>query len=431
MRIAMPYDESAQEAALDWARNLGVLDVTDVPPVSGVTRAAREAFRRPIGMQHAAFDGIRPGAEVVIVVSDSFRKTRIHEILPAMLEELEQAGARERDISFLYSTGSHRPPTGDEQRAILGEAVYDRFQGRAYAHDPADKENLVFLGRTSRGTPVSLNRRLVEADHVIVTGTVVLHYFGGFGGGRKSLVPGLAGLDTIAHNHALNLHPTENRLNPDVRIGVLEGNPVAEDMLEGARLCRVDCIVNTVLNRAGAIAWLYVGELDAAFRAAARFARDLYAVPIEERADLVIASAGSARNFVQCHKALFNAYQAVKPGGHIVFLAAAPEGFGGNKFAQWLRLGSRDAIIAELRKNAEINGQTALSTLEKAAATTFVTRLSDEEVRWMGGRKAATLAEALEQVRADLANAGVDSPACYLMPSAAYTVPWPHLRADV
>lgn len=431
MRIAMPYNEGEQQAELDWGRCLGALDIVNWPPLLDVTVAAREALLHPIGMEHSVFDRIRPGAKVVIVVSDSFRKTRIHEILPVLLDGLDQAGARAEDISFLYSTGSHRPPTEVEQKEILGTAVYDRFRQRSFIHNPADRENLVFMGRTSRGTPVSLNRRLVEADHVILTGTVVLHYFGGFGGGRKSVVPGLAGIETIAHNHALNLHPTENRLNPDVRIGVLDGNPVAEDMLEGARFCRVDWIVNTVLNRDGAIAGLFAGELDAAHRAAARFAWDLYAVRIEEQADFVIADAGNARNFVQCHKALFNAYQAIKPGGRIVFLAAAPEGFGGNKFAQWLRLGTRDAVIAELRKNAEINGQTALSTLEKAPLTTFVTELSDDEVSLMRGRRAGTLSEALECVRADLAAASVPAPTYYTMPSASYTVPWLDSRGSV
>jgi len=419
----MPYGDTEQETAIAWGRCLGILDVANAPPLADIAQATREALRRPIGMERPALAGVRPGEKIVIVVSDAFRKTGIHEILPTFLESLAEAGARDDDIAFLVATGSHRAPTAVEQGRILGEAVYRRFRARAFVHDPVDTENLVYMGRTSRGTPVSLNRRLVEADHVFVTGTVVLHYFGGFGGGRKSIVPGLAGIDTIAHNHALNLHPTEDRLNPAVRIGVLDGNPLAEDMIEAARMCRVDCIINTVLNRDGAIAGLFVGELDAAHRAAAGFARDLYAVQINEKADLVVTSAGNAKNFIQSHKALFNGCQALKPGGRMVFLAAAPEGLGGNKFMHWLGLGSRSAIIAELRKNAEINGQTALSTIEKSIITTFVTELSENEVSRMGGRKASDLGEALERVRADLAAGGVADPTYYLMPSASYTVP--------
>jgi nickel-dependent lactate racemase len=272
---------------------------------------------------------------------------------------------------------------------------------------------------------VRVNRRAVECDRLILTGTCVMHYFGGYGGGRKSLVPGIAAADTIAQNHARNLDPVEDRLNPAVRIGALDGNPVAEDMLEASRFCRVDGIVNTVLNRRGEIAGLFAGEMDAAHRAAADFARGLYAVPIARRADIVIASAGAAKNFIQSHKALFNAYQAVKPGGRIIFLAPAPEGYGGNKFRDWISLGSRDAIIAALRTRAEINGQTALSTIEKAAITLMVTELPEADVALMGARKAQSLEAAIQTARAELADMGIARPTCYVMPAASYSVPMP------
>ncbi len=251
------------------------------------------------------------------------------------------------------------------------------------------------------------------------------YYFGGYGGGRKALVPGIAGAETIAHNHAMNLHPVEDRLDPAVRIGALAGNPVAEDMLEAARLCPCTGIINTVLNRAGAIAGVFAGELEAAHRAACTLARDLYAVAVERRADLAIAAAGPVRNMLQSHKALFNAYQALAPGGRLVFVAAAPEGFGGNQYEAWLRLGTPEAVIAELRKRAEINGQTALSTLEKAPHALFVTELEAEAVGLMGGRKARDLAHAIDRAREELAAAGVAQPHVLVMPSAAYSVPVP------
>ena len=208
-----------------------------------------------------------------------------------------------------------------------------------------------------------------------------------------------------------------------MRIGVLAGNPVAEDMLEASRLVRVDSIINTVLNRDGEIAGIFAGELDAAHRAATAFARDLYAVPIGERADLAIASSGTTRNFVQTHKALYNSYQAVKPAGRIVLLAPCEEGLGGEQFAKWLRLGNREAIIAGLRRQSEINGQTALSTIEKAPITYLVSEMDDADVNLLGARRAANLAEAVNAARADLTSAGIPEPTFYIMPSAAYTVP--------
>ena len=279
------------------------------------------------------------------------------------------------------------------------------------------------VGDTSRGTPVYIDKRACEADRVIVTGSVVLHYFGGFGGGRKAVVPGIASVETISRNHSMNLDPHEDRLDPNVAIGKMAGNPVAEDMLEATMFLPVDYLVNTVLNRQGRIAGIFAGDLEQAHGEACAFAEELFAVPLGEQADVVIASSGPIKNFVQTHKALFNAYQAVKPEGRIIMLAQCPEGLGGDQFVKWLRLGSREAIIAGLRDHAEINGQTALSTTQKAPITTFVTDLSEDDVALLGGRKAASLEDALALVRRELQGHGIDDPTYYTMPSAAYTVP--------
>ncbi len=424
MKIHMPYGDETLEASLEGVCPLDTLDIADTPALPDVTAAARAGFLDPTGPVKPLPEIVRPGEQVAIVVSDSFRTTRVERILPLLLDTLRHAGIREEDTCFVFATGSHRGPTEDEKAVILGEAVYRRFKDRAFSHDPDDPANLVCLGETSRGTPVEINRRVHEADRVIATGAVVLHYFGGFGGGRKSIVPGLASKRTIAHNHARNLHATEDRLDPAVRIGALDGNPVAEDMLEAASLVHVDFMINTVLNRDGEIAGIFCGHLDQAHRAACAFARTLFTVEIPEQADLVIASAGEAKNFIQSHKALFNAFQAMKPGGRIVFLTRSPEGFGGNKFAQWLALRTPGAIIRALREDAEINGQTALSTVEKAPSTLFVTELSNEAVTLLGGRKAPGFQAALDLAKTELAAAGITRPTAYLMPSASYSVPF-------
>lgn len=423
MIIDMPYGADTLRAEIPWGNLLGTLDIAPVDAVGDVAAATRSALAGPLGACAPLPALVKPGERVVIVVSDSFRTTRMEQVLPTLLETLANCGTRDEHITFLFSTGTHRGPTPEEAEKILGPAVYARFKDRAITHDATDEANLVHLGTTSRGTPVKVNRLAVECDRLIVTGTVVLHYFGGFGGGRKSIVPGLAGVDTIAANHSKNLHATENALDPAVRIGVMDGNPVAEDMLEAARMVKTDFLINTVLNRDNAIAGIFAGALDTAHRAAAGFAHSLYCVPCPAQADIVVASAGAAKNYLQSHKALFNAHQALKPGGRIVFLARAPEGLGGNKLATWLALGSRDAIIAELRRNAEINGQTALSTIEKAAISDFVTELSPEDTATLGARKAASLADALEHARASLPAAAQANPTLWLMPTASYAVP--------
>ena len=398
-----------------------MLDVADVPALSDTPDTIRRAIDHPIGLDKGLSETVSLGETVAILVSDAFRYTGADLFLPVLIDALNRAGVSDESISLIFATGVHRHPTPDEERHILGEAIHRRFQGRIFAHDPHDETNLVYLGTTSRGTRVSINKRAHDADRLIATGAVVLHYFGGYGGGRKSILPGIASIETISHNHSLNLDPHEDRLNPAVRIGVLDGNPVAEDMLEGARLAGVDFILNTVLNRHHQIAGIFAGELDAAHRAAAEYARKLFTVPIEEKADLVIASAGAAKNFVQSHKALYNAYQAVKFEGRIIFLAQCEEGLGGGRFAKWLRLGSREAIIAGLRRQSEINGQTALSTIGKGPITILVTDMAAQEAALTGARKAASLDQALECARDALR--AIPQPTCYVMPSASYTVP--------
>lgn len=424
MLVQFSYGECLIEANLDWGRCLGVLDVAPAAPLSDPAAALREGLQKPIGLCAPLLDSIRPRQRVLVIVSDSFRRTGVDQLLPALLDELAGRGVRDGDIAFLVATGTHRPPTEIELCAILGHEVFERFCSRILCHNPHDAGNMTYLGATSRGTPVMVNSAALEADHVIVTGATVLHYFGGFGGGCKSLVPGISAVETISRNHSLNLDPKRGELNPDVGIGRLQGNPVAEDMLEGARMLPVTGIINTVLNRDGAIAGVFAGELESAHRKAAAFALRMFGLRITEKADLVIASAGPRKNYVQSHKALFNAYQAVKPTGRIVLAARCEEGLGGEQFEKWLRLGSRDAVIEGLRQRSEINGQTALSTIEKAPITWFVTDLPPEDVAALKARKAPSLAVALEYAREDLAAAGVNDPTYYVMPNAAYSVPF-------
>ncbi|GMW02017.1 MAG: hypothetical protein AMXMBFR84_31530 [Candidatus Hydrogenedentota bacterium] len=422
MNIVIPFgSHETLHGVLTHGTCIGTLDIADVPGIADLSSRMDEVFACPIGQPDPVFNRFGPGDTVAITVSDQFRTTGVNQILPAVLGKLKETGVDDGDICFVFATGTHRPPTEQEQRTILGQSVYEAFRGRICNHNPHDDSQLVHMGVTSRGTDVWLNRQVVTRSRVIVTGACVLHYFGGYGGGRKGIVPGLAGVGTIAHNHAMNLDPHDDAVNPAVGIGKMSGNPVAEDMLEAAKLLPITCLINTVLNRQGQIAGLFAGDLELAHAQAAHFARSLYAISIPRKADLVIASSGGTRNFVQSHKALYNAYQAMKPGGRIVLATQCPEGLGGEQFVKWLRLGSRSRVIAGLRQRSEINGQTALSTLEKAPSTYFVTNLSEQDTALMGGPKASSLQEAIDRACADL---GAKDITYYVMPSAAYTVPF-------
>ncbi len=420
-RITVPYLDRTLEAELTNACHVETLDVAEAPAVEDVGAAFASGCAAPIGMSGSALDAFRAGETVCIVISDQFRHTAMEQVLPHLVDALNARGIRDEDISFLVGTGTHRSPTVDEQRQLLGSGLYNRFSTSVFNHDAHGSKRLVQIGQTTRGTPAVINRLAVEADRLIVTGAVVLHYFGGFGGGRKGIFPGIAGVEFIAANHSKNLHATRPELDPAVRIGAMEGNPVAEDMLEAARLVKTDLLINTVLTQSGAIAGLFIGGLEAAHEEACKLARNLYSVPISAPADIVIAASHATRNFVQTHKALYNAYQAVHPEGRIVLCAPCPEGLGGRQFSQWLELGEREAIIAALRQQAEINGQTALSTLEKTSITALITEMDDASARRLGARKMDALQDAID---AALRYIDKPQPTVYVMPHAAVTVPF-------
>ena len=424
MLITMPYGNESLHASLDWTDAIETLDIADVAEIPDVNLAVRELLDHPIGLKSALKEIISPKDTIAIIVSDSFRHTGSDQYLPPLIDYLSECGISDKAISFFFATGTHRAPTPEEQAHILGPMIYARFRTQLHVHNPDAPDELVRLGSTSRGTPVYVNKRVHEADRLIATGAIVFHYFAGFGGGRKAIVPGLAGRETVSYTHARTLDPNVDRIHPGVRIGMLEGNPVSEDMLEAARFQKVDYMLNTVLNRQGRIAGLFGGDLEAAHQAGCAFARQLFAVPIHQRADLVIASSGNAKNFVQSHKALYNAFLALKPGGRVIFVTRCEEGLGGEQFTKWLRLKTREAIIAGLRQQCEVNGQTALSTIEKAVFTIFITEMSHETVALMGDTKTFSLQEALDRYFQEL-KLMESPPKVYLLPTASYTVPLP------
>jgi len=341
---------------------------------------------------------LKAGVPTALVVSDAFRKTGLHCYLPELLDWLECRGITAELLSVLFASGAHRPPTAEEMQTILGGTVWEKLSRSVFTHDPADKAGLAYLGATVRGTPIWINRRLVACENVIVTGTVVPHYFAGFGGGVKSIVPGLAGLETIAANHSLTLDPEADRIHPAVRIGCIQGNPVAEDLREAAAAVPVTLLVNTVMtpdNRS--VAMLWAGHAETAHAEACEWVRRHYMPEISARADIVLASAGPAANFLQSHKALYNAWLACKPDGVVVLDAPCPEGLGGTRFDRWLALGSVGEVARHLRKNPEINGQTALSTLSKAPRTILVsTGLDAQTGKLLGMARANTISEGLK-----------------------------------
>jgi nickel-dependent lactate racemase len=366
--------------------------------------AIRRALAAPLGTP-PLHQVCRPGEQVVIVTSDITRYTGSELYLPILVAELNRIGIEDRDISIVIALGIHRKQSEAEQRKILG-----KLHGRiaVYDHDCDDPAQLVDLGGTDSGIPVLINRRVAEAERVIVTGTIGFHYFAGFGGGRKGLVPGVASRETCMASHFSVFNPPQvGGKHPRAVTGVLDGNPVHNNLLQAARMVGADFLLNTVLSPDKELLGVFCGDLEQAHLAGCQLVRDLYQVSLPAAADLAIISCGGQPkdiNFIQAQKALDYGVNAVRAGGTVILLAACPDGFGHPTFFDWFRYQDLDAFEAALRANYQINGQTAHATLAKARRyrVILVSALSAGQTARMGMEKAAGLQEALDMAHAGL-----------------------------
>ena len=404
-------------------------------PVPGERRTEEEvilgALRSPYGQPPLRQRDLS-GKRVCVVISDitrSWQRTDVY--LPYILEELKAAGAQERDITLLCALGTHRKHTEAEKIALVGEDIYRRY--RFVDHDCDDGANLTSIGRTSRGVEVEISRWAAQADFLLLCGAIVFHDMAGFGGGRKSIVPGIAGRRTIMGNHALSMNPLGAGIHPDARQNNRLTNPLSLDMEEAADLAAPDFLFNVIVDD-GRITDAFAGDLREAFDAGCETLRGRFLVPIPRLFDGVIASAGGYPcdiNFYQSVKALANACFASRPGGTIVLLCAAPEGLGNPDMAG-LYGESRDLAHMERLLRADFSIGRFISFLAAADAKRFRVICVMDGSWFSGGENEADrkllekfgveVTESLPQALA-LAAFPADAALC-LMPDASKTLPW-------
>ncbi|HEX3032460.1 MAG TPA: nickel-dependent lactate racemase, partial [Bacillota bacterium] len=268
-------------------------------------------------------------ARVAIVVNDITRPTPYDLMLPPLLEELREAGLKADQITLVVATGSHRAHTPEENRRSFGTEVAENY--RIISHD-CNAPDLVAVGKLGDGTELIINKEVAQADMVITTGLITLHYIAGFSGGRKSILPGVAARHLIQQSHAM-------MVDPRARTGNYPDNPVHLRMLEAARLAGVDFILNVVTNEQKQIVEVVAGEVEQAWLKGVEVCARLNMLNLKEPADVAIACAGGAPkdiNLYQAQKAMDAAAAAVRPGGTIILVAKCPEGLGEHTFERWL-----------------------------------------------------------------------------------------------
>ncbi len=371
-------------------------EIESLPPPparGGATGSPLQAFESPIGGVDLAV-ALRGAKRVLVAVSDATRSTGSARFLPALLDRIE--GVSRASVTFVVGSGIHRPPTDEEIVRILGRDLARRH--RVARHDPVDETGLQDLGRTSAGTPVRVHATVTEHDRLVLTGTVTFHYYAGFGGGRKAVVPGLAARETVIRNHLRALRSDGTR-HPAARAGRLHGNPVHRDMAEGAALTRPALLVNSVIGADGEIERLFVGHWRRAHEAACRYLRRTRTVRVRPR-DLLIVSAGGAPydvDLIQAHKAFEASAACVADGGVVVLVARCPDGHGHEDLRVGLEDLDEDAIVAELRAGYRVYLQTALAWKAKLRRVrlVLVSGLPDDAVRRTGAEPAKDLDQAL------------------------------------
>lgn len=395
--FVLKYGTSSMSCHLPGATLLQMNEVATPRPAAQLVKAA---LNNPIGTPPLK-DIVKAGEEVVIVTSDITRYSASEVYLPLLVAELHGCGIAIEQISIVIALGIHRRQTAEEHRKILG-SLYGRVA--VYDHDCDDPAELIDLGMTAGGIPVQINRRVMTADRVIVTGTIGFHYFAGFGGGRKGLVPGVASRQTCMASHFAVFNPPEvGGKHPSAVTGILHGNPVHHNLLQAAQRVNPDFILNTVLGPDKEIVAVFCGELEQAHLAGCELVRSLYSVPLAAAADLAIISCGGEPkdiNFIQAQKALDYGCRAVKEGGTIIFLAACRDGFGYPTFFDWFRYQDLAEFEAALRADYQINGQTAHAVLARARRfrILLISEFSRAQTSTMGMEKSPDLQTALELV---------------------------------
>jgi nickel-dependent lactate racemase len=349
----LPYGKSEVCVRIPARNFLGSIEPREKPGVPDPRAEIQRALKEPIGSKKLS-EIAKPESKVAIVVDDATRPAPSDLMVPPILDELNAAGAKDENVTIIFACGTHRAVTREEAVRLLSEGVANRV--KTVSHD-CTAHDVVHVGSTRKyGTEVYLNRIFAEADVKILTGDVCFHYYAGYGGARKSVLPGVAGDETIKHNHAM-------LLDPNAKVGILNGNPVHEDMAEAAKMAKVDFVLNVVLNSRREIVKAFAGDLEQVFSEGVKVVDEMCRVQVDRRADIVVVSPGGNPadvNLFQAYKGVDNALEVVKRGGVIILLAELPEGHGNQDFYDWMvKFNDLKAIEREIKRNFVVGGSKA------------------------------------------------------------------------
>ncbi len=374
-----------------------VLEPRHQPGLRDEATAVVEALRNPIGQKPLAA-AVTATDRVVVIVTDNTRACPDDRLLPPLLSELERVVAREQ-ITIVVALGLHPPLGDDELRQLLGSGIVEQY--RVINHDPS---TVINIGTTSRGTPVDINPVVVNADFRLSTGFIEPHFFAGFSGGRKSIAPGVFGLNSAYVNHGYRMIA-----DPCSRAGVLKGNPIHADMVEQARMAGLDYIVNVLLNERKEITAVFAGDMVAAHEAGCAAALGVVGASAPHRVDIAITTNSGAPldlDLYQTVKGIDNSSLITRDGGIVISASSCEAGVGPESFVDLHRsCAGAIEVLQKIRRDEPIGVQwqnQILARVQMRNHLMLYSKLSDELVRSMRIEPVSNLNNAVLQAIAQL-----------------------------
>ncbi|PAV13244.1 transcriptional regulator [Methanosarcina spelaei] len=407
--ISLAFGSMALELDIP-ERNISSIILPSEPEIkeNGVP-LIKKALENPIKSRRLS-EIVKPDSKVAIIVSDVTRPTPTAKLLPPLLDELYLGGAKDENITIVFALGLHRNQIEEESRKLVGEQVYERI--RCIQHDTGRCRR---IGMTSRGTPIEIFENILDTDVVIGIGSIEFHYYAGYSGGAKSVLPGVSSKETVITNHKM-------MIDEKAVSGRVDG-PVRQDMEEAAKIFGLDFILNVVLDSKKEIVAAVAGDFIEAHRKGVEVVDSMYKVPVEP-ADAVVVSCGGFPkdiNLFQANKALDNATQAVKQGGSIILVAECAEGIGNQVYECWNReCRSPDEAIERFKICFEFGGhKTAIiAKISKKFKLYLVSKLSDKQTKSAFFTPMQNVEDALYAVLLENPDAKI-----HLMPHGGQTLP--------
>lgn len=394
----MKYTLAYGKEKLDFQMPESIKPLTVVPgvrePLADPCGATEAMLKNPIGTPPLVemLQSKKPQT-VVVVLNDITRPTPYKILLPPLFKAFAEAGIKDEQVTFLIALGIHDPHTEQQNREVYGDELVDRF--KLLNHEGENSDMLVNLGPLESGYDFVVNKLVYEADFLITLGVVMPHYFAGYSGGRKSILPGMVSKNTVAANHARLVEIMDNMPH-------IDQNPISREMIAAARKVGVNFIINVVTNDAQELVSVVGGDLEQAWRKAVEVSASMFEVPFEKQVDVCVTCAsGYPRdiNVYQAQKGLDHADHITRPGGTIIIAAECASGWGEDVFEEWVkRKWPAAKVMEEIKRNFVLGGHKAYGYAKVAVdkEVILISALSEADTGLLWAKKAKTVQEAVD-----------------------------------